>query len=90
VAHKLPKAGVAYSDAGNIRVPRLRDLLAMKIFALAGAGTKREEKDFADIVNLALVNNLDPVADLGPLFREFGNQELFERVSARIRELRDA
>lgn len=78
---------VDYFEGYKVRVPRLQDLLAMKLFALAGGGAKREEKDFSDIVNLVLENNFDLDEDLRPLCLAFASQELYERISSRIREL---
>ncbi|MBL7077157.1 MAG: nucleotidyltransferase [Kiritimatiellae bacterium] len=80
---------VDYFSGHVMRIPQLKDLLAMKIFALVSGGTKREEKDFPDIVNLTMENNLDLEADLHPLCRQFGSEQIFERVSTRIRELTD-
>jgi predicted nucleotidyltransferase len=79
---------VDYFAGHTVRVPELKDLLAMKFFALASGGAKREEKDFSDIVNLTLENDLDPARDLRELCREFGTDEIYERVCSRVREFR--
>ena len=79
---------VDYFAGHTVRVPQLKDLLAMKLFALASGGAKREEKDFSDIVNLTLENDLDPVRDLYELCQGFGTDEIYERVCARVKELR--
>jgi len=59
----------------------------MKLFALASGGAKREDKDFSDIVNLTLENRFDIETDLRELCREFGTDEIYEQVCARIRKL---
>lgn len=78
---------VEYFGGHSVWVPQLKDLLAMKLFALASGGSDREEKDFPDIVNLVIENRLDVEADLAPLCREFGTDKILSRLSARVREL---
>ena len=78
---------VEYFGSQRVRVPQLKDLLAMKLFALASGGAKREDKDFSDIVNLTLENRFDIETDLRELCREFGTDEIYEQVCARIRKL---
>lgn len=51
---------IDYFGEKRIRLPQLQDLLRMKIFALSQGGPKREDKDFADIVNLVIENEIDP------------------------------
>ncbi len=79
------KASYAGSDA--VLVPRLHDLLAMKLFALTTGGPKRKDKDFGDIVNLVIENNIDVDADLRALSQEFGTDAIFDELRARIQEL---
>lgn len=81
---------VEYFERHRLAVPRLHDLLAMKIFALAQGGARREEKDFADIVNLVIEHALDVETDLAPLCRQFGDEPTFGKLASRIRELRHA
>lgn len=50
---------IEYFGKHCIRVPQLRDLLAMKVFALANGGAKREDEDFPDIVQLVMENRID-------------------------------
>ena len=78
---------VDYLGGHTVLVPRLKDLLAMKLFSLSSGGAKRESKDFFDIVNLTLENGLDLNRDLHPLCQEFGSEEIFNRVCAHIEEL---
>jgi hypothetical protein len=79
---------VDYFEGNRVRVPQLKDLIAMKLFALKGGNPKREDKDFPDIVHLAIENGLDAETDLKPLCERFGTEAIYERLSARIRELR--
>jgi hypothetical protein len=71
-----------------VSVPSLKDLLAMKLFALAHAGNRRMDKDMPDVAHLSVIHQLDLEADLHPLCREFATEEIFEQISARVRELR--
>ena len=71
----------------NVRVPSLLDLLAMKFFALSQASGRRADKDIPDIAWLSLINGLDVEIDLHPLSLRFANEDIFHRVSAKIKEL---
>lgn len=66
-------------------VPCLLDLLAMKLFALKEGSARREEKDFPDIVNLALEHGLDVEADLKPLCDRFADEQIYAKLVERIR-----
>ena len=81
---------VTYANAVKVKVPSLRDLIAMKLFALNSGGPRRLDKDFPDIVHLAVEHNWDVLADLKPLCDRFGNSDLYEQLSARIEEARSA
>ena len=74
----------------SLLVPRLLDLIAMKLFALKEGSAKREEKDFPDIVNLALEHDLDIKEDLKPLCDQFANEEIYLKLAGKIREQTDA
>ena len=78
---------VEYFAAHQVWVPRLRDLLAMKLFALVSGRSQREDKDFPDIVNLTIENRVDVDADLAPLCLEFGDERLLDRLRTRLKEL---
>lgn len=78
---------VAVSDGAHVRVPRLQDLIAMKLFALSGGDPRREDKDFPDIVHLVITNGLDADAELKPLCDRFGTPALFDRLRTRIQAL---
>jgi len=81
-------AGAVEIDYGgvSVRVPALRDLIAMKLFALKGGGARREERDFADIAHLMLLHGLDPEADLKPLCDRFSTDEIYRNLTVRIEE----
>jgi hypothetical protein len=69
------------------RVPSLRNLLAMKFFALAQAPERRIDKDLPDIAFLSVINELDPEWDLHPLARQYATEELFQKVCEKIKGL---
>jgi hypothetical protein len=75
---------VDYFGGHGIRVPQLRDLLGMKIFALANGGAKREDKDFWDIVHLVTENHVSVDVELHELCRQFGTETIYARFSAQI------
>jgi len=81
---------VEYFAGRRVKVPRLQDLLAMKIFALTSGNPRREDKDFPDIVHLVIENKLDVDADLRPLCDRFGTEAIYARLCTRIRELMHA
>ena len=72
----------------RLRIPALRDLLAMKVFAWANAPDRRETKDFPDIVYLAILNDLDPERDLHALFQQWGTEPLYRKTVEKIQSLR--
>ena len=71
----------------NVRVPALLDLLAMKFFALSQALGRRTDKDIPDIAWLSLINGLNVETDLYPLSLRFADENIFHRVSAKIKEI---
>jgi len=79
-----------YAGVQAVMVPRLHDLLAMKLFALTTGGPKRRDKDFGDIVNLVIENGVDVDGELRSLCHEFGTNAVFDELQARIEELRHA
>jgi hypothetical protein len=62
----------------------------MKLFALKNGSAKRELKDLPDVVNLVVENGLDLEKDLRPLCLRFASEAIYDRLCARIRELRHA
>ena len=79
-----------YAGSGYVRVPQLKDLMAMKLFALTTGGPKRMDKDFSDIVHLAIENQVDVETDLKPLCHAFGTEAIYAALRVRIEELRHA
>lgn len=79
---------IDYFGGHKVKVPRLEDLIAMKLFALKSGMPERDDKDFPDVVHLVIENCLDTEATLKPLCRRFGTDALHEKLCARIRELR--
>ena len=72
----------------RLRIPALRDLLAMKIFAFSRNPARRMGKDLPDIAFLSVLHGLDPEADLGPLCERFGTPEAFAMIQQQIRGIR--
>ncbi len=81
---------IVYLEKRRIKVPALKDLLAMKIFAIAGSQSQRGDRDLMDVVHLAVINELDFGSDIRPLCAEFGDDSLCEELRNRITELNDA
>ncbi len=71
----------------SLKVPSLKNLIAMKLFALKSGSPGRWEKDFPDIAHLVDENGLDVEADLRPLCERFADDEIFAKLSVRIQEL---
>ena len=74
----------------SLLVPGLLDLIAMKLFALKSGSAKREEKDFPDIVHLAVEHGLDLEVDLKPLCDRFADQAIYRKLVEKIAEQADA
>ena len=79
-----------YAGSDEVLVPRLRDLLAMKLFALATGGPKRRDRDFGDIVNLVIENAFDVEHGLRELANNFADDVVYVELRTRIEELRHA
>lgn len=84
----LSRAETATIRGRTIKVPALKDLLALKIFALAHAPTQRAGKDLLDIVWLSVLHNLDLAADLLPLCEQYGTRDIFDRIATEIKALK--
>ena len=67
-----------------LKVPAIRDLLAMKIFALTQNTDRRMGKDLPDISFLTVMNNLDLESDIRPLCERFGTGEIFELIQKQV------
>ena len=71
----------------SLRIPCLRDLLAMKIFALKQNFDRRKSKDLQDIAFLTLLNHLDFTEDILPLCERYGNPDIAKNIRAELRSL---
>jgi len=83
----LPRAEEADIRGYALKVPSLRDLLGMKIFALHQAPTARLPKDLADIAWLGVLNALDIEKDIRPLCTQFGSPALLDMIKAEMEKL---
>ena len=70
-----------------VRLPSLRDLLAMKIFAFSRSVERRMGKDLPDIAYLCVINGLDLERDIRPLCERFGTAEAYKLIGRQIEEL---
>ncbi len=73
----------------SLKIPALKDLLAMKIFALSQDIPRRMGKDLADITYLSVLNNLDLESDLRPLCSQFGSSKTYELIRAQVEGLKN-
>lgn len=71
----------------RIRIPTLKDLFAMKIFALAQNTEQRMGKDLSDIAYLTVINHLDVSKDIRPLCERFGTQEVYDLIRKQVKGL---
>ena len=86
---KLLANAVAVNIHGyDIKVPALKDLLAMKIFALSQDFARRMGKDLADIAYLSVLHNLNLESDIRPLCNQFGSPKTFELIRGQVEALR--
>lgn len=83
----LAGACAATVQGYGLRVPALKDLIAMKIFALSQAVEQRMGKDLPDIAYLIVLNDLELERDIRPLCDRFGNDEVFERIRVQVNAL---
>lgn len=72
----------------ELKVPALRDLIAMKIFALSQDVARRMGKDLPDIAYLSVLHNLDLESDLRPLCDRFGTLETYDLIRRQVEALR--
>lgn len=86
---KLQAGAVKVRVRGHeVHVPALKDLLAMKIFALSQNTERRMGKDLPDIGYLTVINNLDLEADIRPLCERFGTARVYALVCAHVESIR--
>lgn len=67
-----------------LKVPALRDLVAMKIFALSHDMARRMGKDLPDIAYLSVLHRLDMESDIRPLCDRFGTPEVYALIRGQI------
>jgi hypothetical protein len=84
----LSNAIAADVHGRRLKIPALRDLLAMKIFALSSQPARRRAKDLPDIAWLSVLHGLDVEKDLRPLCDRHGTPEIFEMIARQIADLR--
>ena len=72
----------------RLKVPALKDLLAMKVFALSQNTDRRMGKDLPDIAFLTVINDLDLESDIRPLCERFGTQEVYDLVRKQVEGLK--
>jgi hypothetical protein len=70
-----------------VRVPAVRDLIAMKIFSLSQSLQRRMAKDLPDIAYLAVLNDLDLESDIRPLCNRFGTAEVYDLIAGQVKEM---
>ncbi len=69
----------------RLRIPALKDLLAMKLFAMKHAGERRAGRDMPDVVQLCVLHHVDLEADVRPLCRQYASDEIFSQVAAGVK-----
>ena len=72
----------------RIKVPALRDLIAMKVFSLSQDVDRRLGKDLPDIAYLSVINNLDLESDIRPLCNRFGTHKIYDLIRRQVEALR--
>lgn len=74
----------------SLKVPSLKDLLAMKLFALGQAESRRIDKDLPDIAYLAIINELDFKAELLPLCRRFATEDIYRQICDKVKSIQSS
>ncbi len=85
----LKNAVVAKLRGHEIKVPSLRDLIAMKIFSLSGNTARRQGKDLPDIAYLVSLHDLDLETDVRPLCDKFGTDQAYALIRNQVEALRE-
>lgn len=85
---KLLANAISATVYGHIlKLPALKDLIAMKLFAVAHAKMPRAIKDIPDIAYLTILNNLNLEKDILPLCKQFACDSVFKEVSKLVEAL---
>lgn len=72
----------------EVKVPALRDLIGMKIFALSQDVPRRMGKDLPDIAYLSVLHNLDLESDIRPLCSRFGTPGVYDLIRVQVEGVR--
>ena len=84
----LARAIRASVHGREMNIPALKDLVAMKIFALSRCAARRMGKDLPDIAYLTVLNHLDMESDIRPLCERFGTVETYDLIRSQVEALR--
>jgi predicted nucleotidyltransferase len=84
----LANAILARVHGYELKIPALRDLIAMKIFALSQDIDRRMGKDLPDIAYLSVLHNLDLESEIRPLCNKFGTPKTYDLISNQVGALR--
>ena len=87
MAQLLSRAKSVAVHGATVKVPALKDLIAMKLFSLAQNPERRTGKDLPDIVHLSVFNGLDLERDIHPLATRYASEAVFKIVSDQIKAL---
>jgi len=87
MAQLLSRAESVAVHGVTVKVPALKDLIAMKLFSLAQNPEQRTGKDLPDIVHLSVFNGLDLERDIHPLATRYASEAVFKIVSDQIKVL---
>jgi hypothetical protein len=72
----------------ELKVPSLKDLIAMKIFALSGQPNRRLGKDLPDIAYLIIIHELSLEMDIRPLCTRFETDQTYDLIRNQVEALR--
>jgi len=70
-----------------VKVPALKDLIAMKIFSLSSNQAQRAGKDLPDIAYLITIHDLSLESDVRPLCDKFGSSQTYELIRRQVEAL---
>ena len=71
-----------------VKVPALKDLIAMKIFSLSSSPARRAGKDLPDIAYLITIHDLNLESDVRPLCDKLGSSQTYELIRHQVEALR--